>query len=301
MAWDDDIDNADHYIVYYEAVIEAGLRFPLYTGIRKILKGYDLGVWQLTPNLWVNILSYITACELQNISPSFSAFAHMHYLSKAPGGHGAWYTLSTLPQYLMSLDKVSKWSGWKDKFYLISSPTLRHNRTLRWYYTEPTLLGRKCPLPELSNKAREQIMEPGLFETTTEPMGDGTHIIVPKNWIPHPDYFKDECFLSACGLSLMFPKADALKMVDPAKTPAKSAALLRKEAAIARKAAIKAKESKKGGDSVKRVPRSFSKLFKRQGEDLGLRLRRPLERTLPGQPLLPKPVVPRPVANPLLQ
>lgn len=41
--------------------------------------------------------------------------------------------------------------------------------------------------------------------------------------------------------------ADALKMVDPAKTPAKSAALLRKEAAIARKAAIKAKESKKGG------------------------------------------------------
>ena len=49
-------------------------------------------------------------------------------------------------------------------------------------------------------------MEPGFFETTTEPMGDGTHIIVPKNWIPHPDFFKDECFLSACGLSTMFPR-----------------------------------------------------------------------------------------------
>ncbi|XP_021754600.1 uncharacterized protein LOC110719928 [Chenopodium quinoa] len=62
--------------------------------------------------------------------------------------------------------------------------------------------------------------------------------------------------------------ADALKMVDPAKTPTKSAALLRKEAALAKKAAVDAKESKKGGDSAKRIPRSFSKLLKRQGEDL---------------------------------
>uniref|UniRef100_A0A803N9V4 Uncharacterized protein n=1 Tax=Chenopodium quinoa TaxID=63459 RepID=A0A803N9V4_CHEQI len=39
-------------------------------------------------------------------------------------------------------------------------------------------------------------------------------------------------------------------MVDPAKTPAKLAALLRKEAAIAKKAAVEAKESKKGGVGV---------------------------------------------------
>ncbi|XP_021721098.1 protein IWS1 homolog [Chenopodium quinoa] len=56
--------------------------------------------------------------------------------------------------------------------------------------------------------------------------------------------------------------AVALKMVDPAKTPAKLAALLHKEAAIAKKAAVDAK------NTVKRVPRSFSKLLKRQGDDL---------------------------------
>ncbi|XP_021727448.1 uncharacterized protein LOC110694587 [Chenopodium quinoa] len=210
MAWGDDIDHADDYFICYEAVIEADLRFPLHPGIRKILKGYDVGVWQLTPNSWVNILSYIAACEFQNINPSFSAFADMYYLSKAPGGHGAWCTLTTLPQYLMTLDKVSKWSGWKHKFYLISTPTLRHNRTLRRYNTEPALLGRKCPLPALSTKVREQIMESGFCETTTESMGDGTHIIVPKNWIPHLDFFKDECFLSACGLSTMFPRGRSL-------------------------------------------------------------------------------------------
>ena len=210
MAWKDDIPNADNYFVCYEAVIEAGLRFPLHTGIRKILKGYDLGVWQLTPNSWGNILGYIAACEFQDIEPSFSAFAHMHYLSRAPGGHGAWYTLTTLPQYQITLDKVSKWAGWRERFYLISSPSLEHNRTLRRYNKEPALLGRKCALPELSTRARRQIIDPGFFETTTAHMDDGTEIIVPKNWIPHPDFFKDERFLSACGLSTMFPQGRSL-------------------------------------------------------------------------------------------
>ncbi|XP_021761152.1 uncharacterized protein LOC110725985 [Chenopodium quinoa] len=61
---------------------------------------------------------------------------------------------------------------------------------------------------------------------------------------------------------------EALRMVDQAKTPAKSAALLRKEAALAKKVAVEAKDSKKGGESVKKIPRSFSKLLKRQGDDL---------------------------------
>ncbi|XP_021715726.1 uncharacterized protein LOC110683642 [Chenopodium quinoa] len=58
---------------------------------------------------------------------------------------------------------------------------------------------------------------------------------------------------------------EALKMVDQDKTPAKSAAQLRKEAALAKKAAVEAKD-KKGGESAKRIPRSFSKLLKRKGD-----------------------------------
>jgi hypothetical protein len=89
---------------------------------------------------------------------------------------------------------------------LVSSPQIRINKILRRYNKEPALVGQKCIRPALTAKAREQIIEPEFFKTTTEPLGDGTHIVVPRNWIPHPDFFADERFLSACGLSPMFPK-----------------------------------------------------------------------------------------------
>ena len=41
--------------------------------------------------------------------------------------------------------------------------------------------------------------------------------------------------------------AEARRMVDPAKTPAKPAAQLRKEQLMAKKASLEAKDAKKGG------------------------------------------------------
>ena len=72
----------------YAAVIQAGLRFPLDPAIEGILDGYRLGIWQLTPNSWVNILGYVAACRMQNVEPGFEAFASMHYLSKASQSAG---------------------------------------------------------------------------------------------------------------------------------------------------------------------------------------------------------------------
>lgn len=49
----------------YESVIDLGLIFPLHPFILEVLDGYELGLWQLTPNSWTNILGYIATCELR--------------------------------------------------------------------------------------------------------------------------------------------------------------------------------------------------------------------------------------------
>ncbi|XP_021729374.1 uncharacterized protein LOC110696396 [Chenopodium quinoa] len=206
VVWTDDVDNADNYFGCYEAAFTAGLRFPLHHCVKAILRGYDLGVWQLTPNSWVNILGYIAACELQDVRPSWEAFAHMHYLSRAPGGCNAWYTLTMVPEFMMTLDKPSKWSNWKSKFYVVFSPSPQLNHRLRRYNKHPALLGRKCALPKVQAEAWDQIMDKVLFLKTTARLDDGSEIIVPQLWVLHPDWFKDECFLSLCNLSTMFTK-----------------------------------------------------------------------------------------------
>lgn len=207
VVWTDDLDHADDFFGCYEAAFKAGLRFPLHPCIKDILLGYDLGVWQLTPNSWVNILGYIAACELQEVNPSWEAFAHMHYLSRAPGGWNAWYTLTTNQEYMMTLEKPSKWTNWKSKFYVVSSPSTSLNHRLRRYNKHPALLGKKCALPKVPSEAWDQIMETGLFLKTTHLMEDGSEIIVPKFWVPLPEWFRDESFLSLCNLSSMFKKS----------------------------------------------------------------------------------------------
>ena len=44
------------YVPVYWPVLEAGLRFPLHPMILEILRGYELALWQITPNSWLNIL-----------------------------------------------------------------------------------------------------------------------------------------------------------------------------------------------------------------------------------------------------
>ena len=69
IVWEDNQQNANGYFGCYEAASLVGRRFHLHNTIKAILRGYGLGIWQLTPNSWVNILNYISACEMQNIKP----------------------------------------------------------------------------------------------------------------------------------------------------------------------------------------------------------------------------------------
>jgi hypothetical protein len=267
IAWGDDQQNANSYFGCYEAAFKAGLRFPLHQAVRAILRGYGLGLWQLTPNSWTNILGYVAACEFQGLNPGWEAFASMHYLSRSPGGWRAWYTLTTQPQYMMTLDKVSKFDGWKHRFYLMSAPTRRENYEFRLYNKKPDLLGRKCALPRIPEEDFDKIIEADFFGLTDATLSTGETIKVPKNWIPKSAWFRDECFLAACGLGHMFSKRmrlslypsvvffyqncfmiltnfllfaeEALSMLQTEKTPKRSSAVIRK--ALAEKAAAEVK------------------------------------------------------------
>ncbi|XP_021739818.1 uncharacterized protein LOC110706234 [Chenopodium quinoa] len=201
IAWEDDQCNADDWFGCYEAAFLAGLRFPLHDTIKAILRGYGLGIWQLTPKCWVNILGYIAACEMQDLNPGWEAFAHMHYLSRSPGGWRAWYTLTTYPQYLMTLDKPSKWLDWKSHFYLVKAPTNEENREFPTYNRKPELLGQKCQMPPVPERDREAILDSHFFELVPSTLSTGEVIRVPKH-----EFLRDEAFLSACGLSSMFEK-----------------------------------------------------------------------------------------------
>jgi hypothetical protein len=207
ISWEDTERNANGYFGCYEAAFRAGLRFPLHQAVKAILRGYGLGVWQLSHNSWANILGYVAACEFQGVHPGWEAFAKMHYLSRNPGGFRAWYTLSTLPQYMMTLDKVSKFDGWKHRFYLCTAPTKRENYELRLYNKKPDLMGRKCCLPRIPDEDFDKIIEADLFGLTDATLSTGEVIKVPKNWIPKSAWFRDECFLAACGLGHMFDRS----------------------------------------------------------------------------------------------
>ncbi|XP_021733035.1 uncharacterized protein LOC110699831 [Chenopodium quinoa] len=103
-------------------------------------------------------------------------------------------------------------------------------------------------------------MQKGLFLKTTAPLDDGGEIIVPQFWVPHPDWFKDEGFLSLYNLSIMFNKEEAKRMVPPEKTPATSAILLRKKQLEEKKAAMAAKNAGAGSQVI---PRSVASMQKR--------------------------------------
>ncbi|XP_021717013.1 uncharacterized protein LOC110684884 [Chenopodium quinoa] len=187
----------------------------------------------------------------------------------------------------MTLDKPSKWSSWKSKFYVVSSPSPQLNRWLRRYNKHPAFLGRKCALPTVPSEAWDKIMQKGLFKKTTSRLDDGSEIIVPQFWVPHPDWFKDEAFLSACNLSTMFPKKVATEKLPKEKTPATSAALLRKEQIEKKKSQLAAKDD---GAGNKGVPRSLSKMVKRPAGDIPLPAAKVLKMPVPpSAKTIPKP------------
>ncbi|XP_021754769.1 uncharacterized protein LOC110720072 [Chenopodium quinoa] len=59
----------------------------------------------------------------------------------------------------MTLDKVSKFDGWKHRFYLLSAPSKRENYEFRQYNKKPDLMSRKCALPRIPDEDFDKIIE----------------------------------------------------------------------------------------------------------------------------------------------
>ena len=187
----------------YEAAIKAGLRFPLHPAVQRILDGYELGLWQLAPNSWVNVLGYVAGCELHGVEPSFEAFAHMNYLSRTPkaGGTG-WYQLTSHRGYLMTRGKANKWKDWRSTFLIIeSSDTELNKRFNRWNRNPPLLAGGRS-MPPVPPKAKKEILDKGLFKVESKVNStSGVREQVPLHCVPSFKWLYDEYFLAACGLS----------------------------------------------------------------------------------------------------
>lgn len=103
----------------YESSLDLGLRFPLHPFITTVLYGYELGIWQLTPNSWTNILGYIATCELRGYPLSFAVFCKMHTLTRVSSDCDAWFVLSTKKNFMMTAFKPSKWDNFINRFFYI--------------------------------------------------------------------------------------------------------------------------------------------------------------------------------------
>lgn len=203
VVWPETISYGDACFGCYEAAIKAGLRFPLHPAVQKILDGYEVGLWQLAPNSWFNILGYVAGCEMYRVEPNFEAFTHMNYLSRTPKASGTgWYQLTSHKGFLMTRGKENKWKDWRNTFYLIqTSDPLLNKRYNRWNRNPPLLAGG-AGMPPVPRQARGEILDRGLFKVKTQfNPTSGAREQVPLYCIPEFKWLYDEYFLAACGLS----------------------------------------------------------------------------------------------------
>ena len=207
ITWPSLASYQDRAFGCYEAAFQAGLRFPLHPAVERILDGYQLGIWQLVPNSWINILGYVAACEMLQVEASFEAFAHMHYLSRAParGGEG-WYTLTTCKGYMMAVGKENKWKDWRTKFYIVKSADSRLNQKYNRWNKDPPLLAGRSALPPIPRRAKEEIMDAGLFTVSVWTNDEGDKEVTPQCYLPLYKWFEEGTFLAACGLSSEMPR-----------------------------------------------------------------------------------------------
>jgi hypothetical protein len=70
----------DDEVVVFKSFFRAGLRFPLYDIIGKVLKNFEIYLHQLTPNAIVRLSVYIWALQSQGMSPNAEAFCRVHEL-----------------------------------------------------------------------------------------------------------------------------------------------------------------------------------------------------------------------------
>lgn len=131
----------------YAATVDLGLRFPPHLFVCEILDGFNLGVAQLTPNLWATILGYIAKCELKHLPMTFSSFLRMVTLSRAPKSAEGWFSLGCRPGYMMVVKKPSKHHNWRRRWVVFHTNNMEmYHRMGRWE-ASPNFLKKDDSLP----------------------------------------------------------------------------------------------------------------------------------------------------------
>lgn len=194
-------------IPVYAAMLEAGVRFPLHPFIAELLRAYDLGIAQLTPNSWHNVVSFLAVCELNGVPASVNAFIAIHNLLIAPKSREGCCLLSNKSEYVTAYNKPSKYKNWRSRFiYIKCSDSQEVERLSRWNPT-PNFFGRSSIPPRLSSEEWDFV--DAHFHVPKGEEMRRRRIALPKHWLPDPDYFKDSVFLAAVGLSSHMDKGSS--------------------------------------------------------------------------------------------
>lgn len=176
----------------------AGLRFPLHPFITQLLYYYNIGLNQLAPNSWQNILTFIAIFEFKGVDPSMAAFSQMHYVSKVPKTvNGSWVSVCNRQGYMTSWDKTSKMHAWKAEFLFVQAPNEAVARRYRFTSRSATNTGRTASFLELENSSAEELME--YFEVSEYSINE-ISFKGPSNWIPIKEMFYSDDFLVSAGL-----------------------------------------------------------------------------------------------------
>ena len=193
-------DAPEDCFAVYTQVLDFGVRFPLPDFINNLLKRYNIGICNLTPNSWHHIITYASACSIHNLTPSSKAFIHLHKMVRASKSKG-WFALSNLDKYLTLIGKANKVTTWRGDFVFIRCSNQKFVDRMKMWTSVPNFLGKVTLFPPLLDQDLATIE---LFRSKGATFR-GEHLRLPLKWLPFKEYFFDTKFLEATGL---IPNAD---------------------------------------------------------------------------------------------
>jgi len=89
--------------------------------IEEILSKYELTPTQVLPTSWHNICSFITTCELHDLTCSARAFSLLYTIQRAlkESGDLGWYFFNYRSRFMTAIEKKSKVKHWKYDFLFV--------------------------------------------------------------------------------------------------------------------------------------------------------------------------------------
>jgi hypothetical protein len=111
--------EASNALCVFEAMLEAGVRFPLHELYNKVLTYFNLAPSQLVPNAWRQLAGFVLVCEDVGITPMAAVFRY--YFKLVPVGNG-WYNFKVNWSCLFKADGgIHVNTRWKERWFFLDS------------------------------------------------------------------------------------------------------------------------------------------------------------------------------------